>query len=241
MSQGRSGLLHVTTGSGKTLAVWLGALERFVPLDQEKEKQDGLQDAANSYPASRKAASRKDNAAPSLTVLWLTPMRALAADTLRALREPLPDFAPHWTSGLRTGDTSSGERAAQNRRLPTLLVTTPESLSLLLARADAPDTLRTVQLVIVDEWHELLGNKRGVQVQLALARLSGWNPQLMIWGMSATLANLDQALSTLLPLPAPATTSEPQPGKPQPASELPVLTGSIFTKLMCWRVYLGAE
>ena len=233
MSQGRSGLLHVTTGSGKTLAVWLGALERFVPLDQEKEKQDGLQDAANSYPASRKAASRKDNAAPSLTVLWLTPMRALAADTLRALREPLPDFAPHWTSGLRTGDTSSGERAAQNRRLPTLLVTTPESLSLLLARADAPDTLRTVQLVIVDEWHELLGNKRGVQVQLALARLSGWNPQLMIWGMSATLANLDQALSTLLPLPAPATTSEPQPGKPQPASELPVLIeGSIDKKLV---------
>ena len=204
-----------------------------MPLDQEKEKQDGLQDAANSYPASRKAASRKDNAAPSLTVLWLTPMRALAADTLRALREPLPDFAPHWTSGLRTGDTSSGERAAQNRRLPTLLVTTPESLSLLLARADAPDTLRTVQLVIVDEWHELLGNKRGVQVQLALARLSGWNPQLMIWGMSATLANLDQALSTLLPLPAPATTSEPQPGKPQPASELPVLIeGSIDKKLV---------
>ena len=223
MSRGRSGLLHVTTGAGKTLAVWLGALERFVPLNQETEKQDGSQDAANSHPASRKAASRKDNAAPSLTVLWLTPMRALAADTLRALREPLPDFAPHWSSGLRTGDTSSGERAAQNRRLPTLLVTTPESLSLLLARADAPDTLRTVQLVVVDEWHELLGNKRGVQVQLAMARLSGWNPQLMIWGMSATLGNLGKALSTLLPLPAPATTSEPQPGKPKPAPVLPVL------------------
>ena len=223
MSQGRSGLLHVTTGAGKTLAVWLGALERFVPLDQAKEKQDGLQDDANGPPASQKAASQKGNAAPSLTVLWLTPMRALAADTLRALREPLPDFRPALDArGCALAIPQAGSVRAQNRRLPTLLVTTPESLSLLLARADAPDTLRTVQLVVVDEWHELLGNKRGVQVQLALARLSGWNPQLMIWGMSATLANLDQALSTLLPLPAPATTSEPQPGKPQPA---PVIAG----------------
>jgi ATP-dependent Lhr-like helicase len=221
ISQGRSGLLHVTTGAGKTLAVWLGALERFVPPGwegREMEKPDDAQEDANSHPASKKG-----NAGPVLTVLWLTPMRALAADTLRALREPLPDFAPHWTSGLRTGDTPSGERAAQNRRLPTVLVTTPESLSLLLARADAPETLRAVQLVIVDEWHELLGNKRGVQVQLALARLSGWNPQLMVWGMSATLANLDEALGTLLPLPAPAVTSEPQPDKRQPASVLPVL------------------
>jgi ATP-dependent Lhr-like helicase len=226
ISKGRSGLLHLTTGAGKTLAVWLGALERFVPLDQGKEKQTGSEDANSPD------ASRKGNIAPSLTVLWLTPMRALAADTLRALREPLPDFAPHWTSGLRTGDTPSGERAAQNRRLPTLLVTTPESLSLLLARADAPDTLATVQLVVVDEWHEMLGNKRGVQVQLALSRLSGWNPQLMVWGMSATLANLKRALSTLLPLPAPAVPLE-QPGKPPPAPLMPVLIkGRIDKKLV---------
>lgn len=227
MLQGRSGLLHVTTGAGKTLAVWLGALERFVPLDRGKEKQSGSRDAADSHDAPGKG-----NIAPSLTVLWLTPMRALAADTLRALREPLLDFAPHWTYGLRTGDTPSGERAAQNRRLPTLLVTTPESLSLLLARADAPGTLATVQLVVVDEWHEMLGNKRGVQVQLALARLSGWNPQLMVWGMSATLANLERALSTLLPLPAPAAPIK-QPGKPPPGRLLPVLIkGRIDKKLV---------
>ena len=223
ISQGRSGLLHVTTGAGKTLAVWLGALERFVPLGQEMQERDGLEDAANVPPVSQKTAPKKGTTGPPLTVLWLTPMRALAADTLRALREPLPDFAPHWTSGLRTGDTPGGERTAQNRRLPTVLVTTPESLSLLLARADAPDTLRTVQLVVVDEWHELLGNKRGVQVQLALARLSGWNPQLMIWGMSATLANLDQALRTLLPLAAPTVISAPQPGKRQRTPKLPAL------------------
>src|SRR5690606_22022621 len=140
-------------------------------------------------------------AAPPLTVLWLTPMRALAADSLRALTQPLADLAPDWTTGLRTGDTPAGQRAAQDRRLPTLLVTTPESLSLLLARADAHERLKSVRLVVVDEWHELMGNKRGVQAQLALARLSAWQPQLLVWGMAATLGNLEEALATLLPAP----------------------------------------
>lgn len=138
-------------------------------------------------------------------------MRALATDSLRALQEPLPALAPHWTSGLRTGDTASGERAAQDRRLPTVLVTTPESVSLLLARADAHERLSSVQLVVVDEWHELVGNKRGVQVQLALARLSGWNPRLLVWGMSATLGNLPDALATLVPALPPHA---PRPARP---------------------------
>ncbi|WP_374670385.1 ligase-associated DNA damage response DEXH box helicase [Acidovorax temperans] len=185
MAEGRSGLLHATTGAGKTYAVWLGALERFSALAPV--------DIAQAAP------KKEANKPPPLTVLWITPMRALAADSLRALQEPLPDLAPHWTSGLRTGDTASGERAAQDRRLPTVLVTTPESVSLLLARADAHERLASVQLVVVDEWHELVGNKRGVQVQLALARLSGWNPRLLVWGMSATLGNLPEALATLVP------------------------------------------
>lgn len=185
MAEGRSGLLHATTGAGKTYAVWLGALERFSALAPV--------DIAQAAP------KKEANKPPPLTVLWITPMRALAADSLRALQEPLPDLAPHWTSGLRTGDTASGERAAQDRRLPTVLVTTPESVSLLLARADARERLASVQLVVVDEWHELVGNKRGVQVQLALARLSGWNPRLQVWGMSATLGNLPEALATLVP------------------------------------------
>ena len=185
MAEGRSGLLHATTGAGKTYAVWLGALERFSALAPV--------DIAQAAP------KKEANKPPPLTVLWITPMRALAADSLRALQEPLPDLAPHWTSGLRTGDTASGERAAQDRRLPTVLVTTPESVSLLLARADARERLASVQLVVVDEWHELVGNKRGVQVQLALARLSGWNPRLQVWGMSATLGNLPEALATLMP------------------------------------------
>ncbi len=130
-------------------------------------------------------------------------MRALAADTQRALQTPLDalrasgDFAL-WTVGSRSGDTPSAERSAQNTRLPAVLVTTPESLSVLLSRADAADALGSVQAVVVDEWHELMGNKRGVQTQLALARLKTFNPALVIWGMSATLGNLQAAMYTLL-------------------------------------------
>ncbi|MEO8122511.1 MAG: DEAD/DEAH box helicase, partial [Burkholderiales bacterium] len=180
IAEGRSGLLHATTGAGKTYAVWLGALRAF--------------GAAPRADARRKPA-------PALTVLWLTPMRALAADTLRALQQALDavgaDMYP-WSAGVRSGDTGAAERRAQDQRLPTVLVTTPESLSLLLARTDAQQQLSTLRLVVVDEWHELLGNKRGVQVQLALARLRCWNPSLCVWGMSATLGDLSDAMRTLL-------------------------------------------
>jgi ATP-dependent Lhr-like helicase len=168
---GRSGLLHATTGTGKTYAAWLGALLRFGEPGAD---------------------------APPLTVLWITPMRALAADTTRALQAPLAELGLGWTVALRTGDTGSTERAAQARRLPTALVTTPESLSLLMTRADARAALGRVRMVVVDEWHELIGNKRGVQLQLALARLRAWQPELVVWGLSATLGNLQHASDVLL-------------------------------------------
>ena len=192
VAQGQSGLLHATTGSGKTYAVWLGILMRFMTASKTKR----------APAAPEKVATKKPIAAP-LTVLWITPMRALAADTQRALQAPLDVLAvagqfAHWTIGARTGDTSSAERTAQNTRLPTVLVTTPESLSVLLSRADAADVLKSVQAVVVDEWHELMGNKRGVQTQLALARLKTFNPALVTWGMSATLGNLQEAMHTLL-------------------------------------------
>ncbi|MCY7314862.1 MAG: ligase-associated DNA damage response DEXH box helicase [Rubrivivax sp.] len=133
-----------------------------------------------------------------LQVLWLTPMRALAADTTKALLEPLPALQPSWQVGQRTGDTASAERARQDKRLPAALVTTPESLSLLLTRENAPALLGGVHTVIVDEWHELIGNKRGVQVQLAIARLRRWNPGLVVWGLSATIGNLPEAMAALL-------------------------------------------
>jgi ATP-dependent helicase Lhr and Lhr-like helicase len=172
MGEGRSGLLHVTTGAGKTYAVWLGALMSFMALAHTGRAQAAI----------KNIAKQKSVKSAPLTVLWITPMRALATDTLRALQLPLEvlnaavndDGTPRfisWSAGARTGDTPAAERSAQNQRLPTLLVTTPESLSLLLSRADAQEVLGTVKLVVVDEWHELLGNKRGVQVQLAIARL----------------------------------------------------------------------
>lgn len=167
---GHSGLLHATTGSGKTYAVWLGLLQR--------------------------CAVRTPRSGPC--VLWITPMRALAADTVRALREPLDTLAPDWRVEARTGDTSSAERARQERRWPQALVTTPETLSLLLTRGDAAQLLAGVQAVVVDEWHELLGSKRGVQLQLALARLASWNAELIVWGLSATLGNLQESLQTLV-------------------------------------------
>src|SRR5213075_177129 len=99
-----------------------------------------------------------------------------------------------WTVGLRTGDTSSAERAKQARKLPSALVTTPESLSLILSNADAREKLSDLRLVVVDEWHELLGNKRGVMTELGLARLRKWNPALRTWGLSATLGNVEESL-----------------------------------------------
>ncbi len=177
VAAGQSGLLHATTGAGKTYAVWLGMVQALL------------------------AALPPGRAAPPISVLWITPMRALAADSLKALQTPLAELAPHWTLGLRTGDTPSGERARQDRRWPTVLVTTPESLSLMLSRESAPTELAHVRCVVADEWHELMGNKRGVQLQLALARLRRLNPRLMTWGLSATLGNSAQAMAVLCGAP----------------------------------------
>ena len=193
VGRGESGLLHATTGAGKTYAVWIAALMAFGTLAQTKLTSVASKTRAKSAPDKPQA----------LTVLWITPMRALAFDTVRALQAPLDALATQqglvpWSIGLRTGDTSSTERSAQARRWPSVLVTTPESLSVMLARADAREALSSVRMVVVDEWHELLGNKRGVQTQLALARLKTWNPPVVTWGMSATLGNLDEAMHTLL-------------------------------------------
>jgi ATP-dependent Lhr-like helicase len=193
MAGGESGLLHATTGSGKTYAVWFGALLRSAALDAARP---AAEPAGLITQGSRSCGSAAK--APMLQVLWLTPMRALAADTTRALKLPLEEFGLGWTVGQRTGDTPPAERAQQDRRFPTALVTTPESLSLMLTREQVQDELRSVHTVIVDEWHELMGSKRGVQVQLALARMRRWNPQLVVWGLSATLGNLPTAMQVLL-------------------------------------------
>ncbi|MDW8351761.1 MAG: ligase-associated DNA damage response DEXH box helicase [Anaerolineae bacterium] len=183
--QGRSGLVHAVTGAGKTYAVWLG------PLAEALAEQDGLR-------TERAARRARRDAAPPLRVLWVTPLRALAGDTEQSLREPVEGLGLDWTIERRTGDTTTSLRAKQKERLPTVLVTTPESLSLMLSWPDARERFAGLRCVIVDEWHELLGTKRGTQTELALARLRTWQPTLRTWGLSATLGNLDVALQALL-------------------------------------------
>lgn len=176
---GESGLIHAATGTGKTYAAWMG------PVLEALAERD----------APRKLRRRVD-AAP-LRVLWITPLRALAADTEQALALPVQELGLPWTVESRTGDTSQARRARQRERLPTALVTTPESLSLLLCRKDHAEIFADLRCVVVDEWHELLSTKRGAQVELCLARLRAVCPQLRTWGVSATLGNLDIAAETL--------------------------------------------
>ncbi|MFM9025846.1 MAG: ligase-associated DNA damage response DEXH box helicase [Planctomycetaceae bacterium] len=173
-ASGASGLLHAPTGTGKTLAAWLGAV-------------------------ARSAAAPRTDAGPR--VVWITPLRALAADTVRALAEPLAGrdaVVRGWTVAARTGDTPAADRRRLRDRRPTGLVTTPESLSIMLSLEDAADVFAELDTVIVDEWHELLSTKRGVQTELALSRLRALRPDLVTWGLSATLANLDEALAALV-------------------------------------------
>ncbi len=173
--QGESGLIHSPTGSGKTLAAWLGPVQHAAA---ENVKVSGL------------------------NVLWLTPLRALANDTCKQLQQAADKLTADTNVALRvetrTGDTSSSKRAKQKSSPPFALITTPESLSVMLSYADGGKSLSKLHTVVVDEWHELIGSKRGVQTQLCLARLKKLCPQLRIWGVSATLANLDQAMDTLI-------------------------------------------
>jgi ATP-dependent Lhr-like helicase len=171
-ARGESGLVHAPTGMGKTLAA--------------------------AVPPLAMGAAGAAGAPPPLTLLWITPLRALAGDTGLALSRAAAALRPHWSVDVRTGDTPAGARARQDRRLPSALVTTPESLTLLLSRADWRERFAHVDAVVVDEWHELLSTKRGVQVELALARLRTARPHLRAWALSATLANLDAALACLV-------------------------------------------
>jgi len=183
-ADGSSGLLHAPTGYGKTLSVFLGPLsetlkEKGTDLNQKQAKAFGCQ------------------------IIWITPLRALAADTLKALRAPIEDLGLNLNIDARTGDTSSYRKAKLRENLPYCLVTTPESLSLLLSYPDIREKLTNLRCVIIDEWHELIGNKRGVQTELALTRLRHWNPTLKTWALSATIGNLSEAIQPLKPTNTP--------------------------------------
>ncbi|RKG73262.1 ligase-associated DNA damage response DEXH box helicase [Corallococcus exercitus] len=168
-ARGDSGLIHVPTGAGKTYAAYIGPL-----ADAAERNEKGLQ------------------------ILYLTPLRAVSRDVEQALREPLLALDADLEVESRTGDTSSSVRQRQRERLPQVLITTPESLSLLLTQEQAAENFASLRAVIVDEWHELLASKRGTQVELALARLRHFAPGLRTWALSATLANLEEAARTVV-------------------------------------------
>lgn len=182
---GESGLVHAPTGMGKTYAAGLGPLIEW--LAETAGKSGGGLDGSGATQAP-----------PPLRVLWLTPLRALAGDIAGALRAPVEGLGLPWTVELRTGDTSASARRRQREQLPTVLVTTPESLSLLLSYPESRTLFGSLRCVVVDEWHELLSSKRGVQTELALARLRRWAPRMRTWGLSATLGNLEEARDALL-------------------------------------------
>ncbi|MFH6993807.1 ligase-associated DNA damage response DEXH box helicase [Flavobacterium sp. FlaQc-48] len=176
--QGKNGLLNAPTGSGKTYALWFP-----IVLDYIKKNPD--------YKTKHK---------PGLKAIWITPLRALSVEIKQAAERIVEDLDLQMTVGIRSGDTSQSERTKQKTKMPDLLVTTPESLQLLLASKDYAKTFANCTAIVVDEWHELLGTKRGVQMELALSRLKTIAPKMRIWGISATIGNLELAQQVLLGL-----------------------------------------
>jgi ATP-dependent Lhr-like helicase len=169
---GKSGLLNAPTGSGKTYALWLPVIARVL--------------------------NAKTRPAKGVQVLWITPLRALAKDLQRNMQDACDGTGLQWQVGLRTGDLDAKARAKQKKAMPEALIITPESLHLLFAQKDGAEVLSKVHTIVVDEWHELIGSKRGVQTELALARLRTLNPAIQTWGISATIGNMEQAKEVLL-------------------------------------------
>lgn len=170
ISEGKSGILQADPGTGKTYAMMGGFCERF--KDTHK-KAKGLQ------------------------VLWISPLRTLAFDLTAHLQRMIEGTGFDWSVGCRTGDTSAKEKAKQSKQLPEVLITTPESLHLLLAKPNYHEQLKNLKAVVIDEWHELEGTKRGVQIELALSHLHGFISHLQIWGLSATMGSAKKSLESL--------------------------------------------
>jgi ATP-dependent Lhr-like helicase len=173
---GQNGLVNAPTGSGKTYSLIVPVLMEFIRdcTEGQTRRKNGLQ------------------------VIWITPIRALAKEIELSANRAIEGLGLTWKVGIRSGDTTLKERTRQREQPPEILITTPESLHLLLAQKGYPEFFQSLKTIVADEWHELMGSKRGVQVELALSRLKTISPNLKIWGISATIGNMDQALEALL-------------------------------------------
>ena len=173
---GYHGLINAPTGSGKTYSLGIPILLDFL----------------------RKHADDPGKTDNGLQAIWITPIRALTREIQGALQRAADDLGLNWRVAIRSGDTSSAERQKLKRKPPEILITTPESLHLLLASKQYERYFKDLSTIVIDEWHELIGSKRGVQIELALSRLKGFLPKLRVWGISATIGNMDEALAVLL-------------------------------------------
>lgn len=171
-AEGKSGLLNAPTGSGKTYALLLPGLMEM--MEAGTEGPSGLR------------------------LLWITPIRALSKEIRQAAERAVVGLGLSIRIKVRTGDTSNAERRQIRERPPEILITTPESLHVMLSNQGYASSFSNLSAVVVDEWHELLGSKRGVQMELALSRLRAIRPAFRCWGISATIGNLEQALEVLL-------------------------------------------
>ncbi len=173
---GKHGLLNAPTGSGKTYALWFPIVLDYIKNNPE-------------YKTTHKKG---------LKAIWITPLRALSQEIKQSAERITQDLGTQMSVGIRTGDTSAKDRAKMRTNMPDLLITTPESLQLLLSSKGYAKTFKNCSAIVVDEWHELLGTKRGVQMELGISRLKTVCNQLRIWGISATIGNLEQAREVLL-------------------------------------------
>ncbi len=174
--KGEHRLIHLSTGFGKTYAAILRALDHL---------------------AAQKRASQEKR--PSgVKILYLSPLRALGNDLKTNIELPIKDLNLPLKVATRTGDTSTTERARLKERPPDILITTPESLNLMLTSDRFREYFEHLECLVVDEWHELMASKRGVQVQLALQHLLSLAPRCRVTGLSATLGNPHEAAKALV-------------------------------------------
>ena len=200
IARGESTLILAPTGSGKTLAAFLWAINRmmFPPSPRRGLGEAGSPPVDRGGPVSRERRSREGGC----RILYVSPLKALAVDVERNLRSPIAGIANRADArnapfhvpavAIRTGDTPAAERARFQREPSDILITTPESLYLLLT-SNAREVLRSVDTVIIDEIHALVPTKRGAHLALSLERLECLTatPAQRI-GLSATQRPLDE-------------------------------------------------